>query len=1261
MKNNKRLLSLIMALAISVSAFTAFKPGIKASADESSMTPPYSKDTELFDYDLESVSGKSNPDSIISSSWNRFGYLGDLDAVKEGDVYQGYIQYCQSKMPYASLPLGYKLFYNDMINKDYWNTNAGFIPESGVTYKVEYDYKAKGTVAKDLTVGLSVGNYYYLKESKSDLSANNIEYKADVKCTGDSTTYPTGTEFSDGNWQKAVQYITVPADTVIDKNKDRLYLTFSGGGAGSTKPYFSVDNIRVTALAPDYLFKYNTNGGTAADGSEYTPYSFYSVESGNFTPEAPVNGDFGFGGWYTDEALTVPFNADNYKTEKESYETVNLYAKWDDKLLCNNNYEDGTVRDWYTSNTYEYSGNLATVAKSPFEGDGHGNVIDYTQSATPIASLVLGYNYKYQFINEHPEEYRVTPEAGKTYKVQYDYRITGTVNGILKLGLAAGYAEYNRSSDDPKLNWNYKVKNYVAETTDITASLGKEYGDGEWKTNTAYITVPEDADMPEVSRLYITFNGGNTGDDKPHIYIDNVIVYETKNNVMCKASNYFQDGMMFQQNKPMTVWGASAAAGRTVKAELIKNETVIETQTAAVGDNLNWKLSFSAQKGSYDTYTIKLYDNDIEFKTISDILIGELWLAAGQSNMEYTVEEVSSEEIESYKANNNIRFFKYASKPSVFTVAEKTDSDGYWRYSTASGMKTASAVAYSMCQKMEAELKVPVGFIDVSWGGTPIETWLSKAAIDGDSAVKEYLEKEERYIENLTDEVRDSNSSFKNTNYRVMSMLYNNRIAPLTNANIAGMIWYQGEDNIMYEANHGAGYDKELELLVTSYSKAFGFNGDMPFALAHLAPFRYGYNADLRLASFTEKLTDAVEALKSKANVMQITIYDQPLTYDSAKVGNTNATSIHPSKKLKIGERFATVIYNKVYAETKNDYSTPVYTKAEADGQRMIVTFKNTGTGLKALNGKALNGFKIAGSDGVFVNAKASIIGKDQVAVWSLGVKEPNAVTYAWDNFNMTANLANSEDVPAAPFRTDRTETNKYQLLNDWLNLTNDKVWGYPDTTGSVPKEADAWNSSNATLTFGTGIFGNTLNVKSGESTASFGPNQMICSSAEALNLSGVSSVSLTVKNNLGTDANLKAAITSGGKTYYLACVGNVNTIVPGGSGYSLYRYNTNELWYDDGTGKYVSTTDCADILANATSIYFTLDKGADITITDITVATSPIDSITLIGDANADGVLDIRDLVRAKKEYGISADLDGNGDINAVEIAAIRKALLGF
>ena len=527
MKNNKRLLSLIMALAISVSAFTAFKPGIKAAANESGIIPPYTEDRILFDYDLELGEQKPNttgPDTIYVWSNNRFGYLGELNAVTEGDVYQGYIQYCQSRMPYASLPLGYKSFYNDMINKDSWNTNAGFIPESGVTYKVEYNYKAKGTVDKDLTVGLSVGWYYYLNEK------NNLEYIPNVKCTGDSTTYPTGTEFSDGNWQKAVQYITVPADTVIDKNKDRLYLTFSGGGTGSTKPYFSVDNIRVTALAPDYLFKYNTNGGTAAGGSKYTPYSFYSVESGNFTPEAPVNGDFGFGGWYTDEQLENAYNPENYNTAQQAFKTVELYAKWNDILLNSNDYEKATTKyiesttPNYTSSLYEWSGHLSVINSTDVDrNDTHGKVIDYAQGYTAIASIVLGYDYFFQSIDNYNECYRVTPEAGKTYKVQYDYKITGTVYSKLKIGLAAGYYKYSKNP------WGYDTAETktVVETTDIAADTGNVYGDGVWRRSTAYITVPSDAEMPEKPRLYLTFFGGGTGDGKAHVYVDNVSVYET--------------------------------------------------------------------------------------------------------------------------------------------------------------------------------------------------------------------------------------------------------------------------------------------------------------------------------------------------------------------------------------------------------------------------------------------------------------------------------------------------------------------------------------------------------------------------------------------------------------------------------------------------------------------------------------------------------------------------------------------------------------
>ena len=530
MKNNKRLLSLIMALAISVSAFTTFKPGIKASADESSITPPYTADKVLFDrnYNNSSSVGKIDP-----NAWNKFGYLGDLTG--EISESNGYFVYAQTRSGKATLPIGYELFYNDMPNNTQgaWNTQAKFIPKSGATYKVEYDYMATGTVVQDLEVGLSVGYYYHLKESKNNLNPENLLFTADVKCEGDRITYKKDTVLGVNEWTHTVQYITVPASTTINDNKDRLYLTFSGGGTGTTKPYFSVGNIKVTALAPDYLFKYNTNGGTSADDSPYERYSFFSVWGGIKLPENPVNGNLDFGGWYTDEQLKNAYNPENYNTKQQALQTVELYAKWNDYLLNSqvNDYENATTRyipstttPDYTSNLYEWSGHLSVINSTDVDSnDTHGKVIDYTHSYTNIASIVLGYDYKFQYIDKHDECYRVTPEAGKTYKVQYDYKITGTVYNKLKIGLAAGYYRYSRDT------WNYDKTETktVVETTDITADAGNVYGNGVWRTSTAYITVPSNAEMPEKSRLYLTFSGGGTGVGKAHVYVDNVRVYET--------------------------------------------------------------------------------------------------------------------------------------------------------------------------------------------------------------------------------------------------------------------------------------------------------------------------------------------------------------------------------------------------------------------------------------------------------------------------------------------------------------------------------------------------------------------------------------------------------------------------------------------------------------------------------------------------------------------------------------------------------------
>ena len=530
-KNNlfeckNRVLSLSMAVLLTISSILLI-PNVWASASNAS-DPVYKSNTVLFDYDLESVSGKSNPDSIISDSWDKFGYLGDLNAVKEGGVYQGYIQYCQSKMPYASLPLGYKLFYNNMINRDYWNTNAGFIPESGVTYKVEYDYKAKGTVAKDLTVGLSVGNYNYLKEPKNDLSANNLEYKADVKCTGDSTTYPTGTEFSDGNWQKAVQYITVPADTVIDKNKDRLYLTFSGGGTGSTKPYFSVDNIRVTALAPiDITYVIGSETETKRYDNRIVADNNKIDQNGNTVK------------WYEDPAFINAFDKNTYNFG-ESYVELTLYGCYEagrfetDTVLTENDYEDSkalALGDDGRNYAQDFF-NIAADVRPTNTTDKNGNAtkaMRYTQIYLNYGFVIPGTDYK----ENNKINSSVEVKNGVTYKVEFDYKLAFETknDGVLKdemendleVGLvlmpsADKIKKFCTTSNPENVNTVLFNQANARKTPVLNISKGKTEID--WTSKTAYLTVPNDADLSEFKTLGIYILNGK----RACVYIDNVKV-----------------------------------------------------------------------------------------------------------------------------------------------------------------------------------------------------------------------------------------------------------------------------------------------------------------------------------------------------------------------------------------------------------------------------------------------------------------------------------------------------------------------------------------------------------------------------------------------------------------------------------------------------------------------------------------------------------------------------------------------------------------
>ena len=931
--------------------------------------------------------------------------------------------------------------------------------------------------------------------------------------------------------------------------------------------------------------------------------------------------------------------------------------------LFESNYEDAYAQ---SSGGLSFSTNWSSGELSPYKITENGKINTvlsyYYVGYYNLGLAILGHRYSTSSSQNVTDGIEVEP--GTTYRVEYSYKVTGKGSGSINIGLAAttNYA-FNKDS-----SYGYKTVSGVAVTlsgADLETyvqnfsggiNLTAENATG-WVSASDYLTIPENSDLSlnKYLSLYVR-NGGRT--TEPVVYIDNVKVIAIPDSKATQAAEYFQNGMMFQQNKPMTVWGDAATSESVIKAELYKNGELLETKTAQPAANLTWQLAFSARQGSFDNYSIKIYDGDNAVRNYSDILVGELWLAAGQSNMQYTVAEDPRSEL--YTADENVRIFSYRTVIGGYTsslpVTEQTRTCGSWIVAnTYNSIKSVSAIAYGMCRKLQQNLNVPVGFLDVARGSTPIETWLPRTSIENNSVIKSGLVNNGKYYD-------ESALSKITANAQKLTIMYNSKIAPLTNANIAGVIWYQGENNI-YDNNRSALYKAELCELATAYSNAFGFEeGTMPFVFSHLAPYYYT-NGKATISEFSETLSAAAKELKGKVKVMQTPIYDVPLDYNSSNL------PIHPNHKYEVGERFADIVLNDVYSSNSQSLSAPEYVAMQISENRIILTFENVGEGLKILNdGNILNGFKISGSNGVFVNAKASIISPNQVSVWSLGVTNPTAVTYAWDNFCLSASLGNSINVPAVPFRTNCNADNNYQLSNDWLNCDCNSTWVLEQSgsnfTGSY---MPLWTSEDsAKLSFVSGILpeSHALLVGHSAETTSFEP--VISYITGGFSLNGTKCIGVTVNNNDRLEKTFGVSVVSGGTTYRLKAVGGTfGTQTLTALSYKNYKFDTTKLYSADGS---LVTENIDDILSRITRIYFSVGgTEGSIAVSDIVVSVEDSSNVFMSGDSNGDDVIDIRDIVRAKKHLAgianavndMTVDFNCNGNSDASDLASLRKFLL--
>lgn len=430
----------------------------------------------------------------------------------------------------------------------------------------------------------------------------------------------------------------------------------------------------------------------------------------------------------------------------------------------------------------------------------------------------------------------------------------------------------------------------------------------------------------------------------------------------------FSDNMVLQQKSDVILWGwAKTGENIIIKADWMDQEVKVVSSVQGT-----WKVTLGtpAAGGPYNIH-IKGHNELI----LKNVLIGEVWLVSGQSNMEMSAEwGIKDGEDEIKDASYpEIRLYTVSTSTSLYPQEHLA---GKWVACTPEEMKPFSAIGYFFARKLYKELGVPVGIINSSWGGTPAESWMPEEATQKNEFLRDAAAKQKVVPWGPVEPAR----------------IYNAMINPLIPFHIAGVLWYQGEANTI----NAYAYKEMLSALISSWRNKWGY--DFPFYFAQIAPYKYGNPLEGVLVRDAQR-----RAL------------DVPNTGMAVLSDLCDTTDIHPKNKQDAALRLANLALTRYYKKSAGDDSGPLYKGIVIDKNKAIISFDHN-EGLHA-TGDKLTYFEIAGEDKIFYPAEAKI--KDgQVIVQSKKVKTPVAVRFAWTN-TAIPNLFNGANLPASCFTTE--------------------------------------------------------------------------------------------------------------------------------------------------------------------------------------------------------------------------------------------------
>jgi sialate O-acetylesterase len=480
----------------------------------------------------------------------------------------------------------------------------------------------------------------------------------------------------------------------------------------------------------------------------------------------------------------------------------------------------------------------------------------------------------------------------------------------------------------------------------------------------------------------------------------------------------FSDHMVLQRNQPCPVWGWDEA-GRTVTVTYAD-----QTHQTVTGDDGRWRVKLDPLPASFAPRTLHVAGTTEV--AIRDVVVGEVWLCAGQSNMGWRLNQTWSGDLTALAARNPHLRLLYV--PNVGTQELREDFDGRWETATPETASLFSAIGYHFGDSLQRILGVPVGLINNAWGGSAIETWIRREAIEAHPGLGEmvaevnrleaynqtpaawsaYEEKKAQWPaerDQALAEGRRPSREPRDPDFWLRGNMrlgngFGGSLHPILGYGLRGAIWYQGEAN----ASRAAGYYDLFPFMIEQWRAEWG-QGDFPFYWA-------------QLPDFMAEATTPGDASWAELREAQTRAQRLPRTGQAVTIDLGEGNDIHPRLKLPVAQRLLRLALHHDYGMADLPYRSPEYAGHTIDGEKILIFFDGFGDTLRTIDSDSIVGFAVCGEDRVWHWADARLTGGHQVEVRAAAVPHPVAVRYAWAD-NPRANLISTAGLPVTPFRTD--------------------------------------------------------------------------------------------------------------------------------------------------------------------------------------------------------------------------------------------------